>query len=267
MKKIFFLFFTIFFVFVSCGKKLPPPSPDRIKPEVKNIYFFEGGKIRIDLSEEVSKVDSIQIKYEDTILKQKFYLNKNSILVDYDFNRKISGVYIFSLTDLNNNKKDFLNLKVKGQKIKDNIPPEITRSSSLDSVITLYFSENIEKIFFKVYPENVKYTEKIDDDKISIFLNEKFLVQVIVDSVVDFSGNINRKRWENYFFTETLQEKFSLKLNTEIKNEKFLLLDVDGNIVRENISDETGTVNFLNLKRGKYTIKSTNFLEDTLLME
>lgn len=267
MKKNFFLFFTIFFVFVSCGKKLPPPSPDRIKPEVRNIYYFEGGKIKIDLSEEISRADSIQIKYEDTILKEKFYLNKNSILVDYDFNRKISGLSIFSLTDLNNNKKDFLNLKVKGEKIKDQIPPEIIRSSSSDSVITLYFSENIEKIFFKIYPENIKYTEKIEDDKISILLNEKFLVQLIVDSVFDFSGNINRKRWENYFFTETLQEKFSLRLKTETKNEKFLLLDVDGNIVRENSSDETGVVNFLNLKRGKYTIKSTNFLKDTLLME
>lgn len=267
MKKNFFLFFTIFFIFVSCGKKLPPPSPDRIKPEVRNIYYFEGGKIKIDISEEISKVDSIQIKYEDTILKEKFYLNKNSILVDYDFNRKISGLYIFSLTDLNNNKKDFFNLKVKGEKIKDQIPPEIIRSSSLDSVITLYFSEKIEKIFFKIYPENVKYTEKIEDDKISIFLNEKFLVQLIVDSIFDFSNNINRKRWENYFFIETFQEKFSLRLKTETKQEKFLLLDVDGNIVRENLSDETGAVNFLNLKRGRYTIKSINFLKDTLLLE
>ncbi|MEO0288977.1 MAG: hypothetical protein ABIN00_05025 [candidate division WOR-3 bacterium] len=267
MKKFSFLFFTIFFVLFSCGKKLPPPSPDRIKPEVKNIYYFEGGKIKIDLSEEISKVDSIQIKYEDTILKEKFFLNRSSILVDYDFDRKISGLSIFSLTDLNNNKKDFLNLKVKGEKIKDLIPPEITKSSSLDSVITLYFSENIEKIFLKIYPENVKFSERIEDEKVSIFLKEKFLVQLIVDSVFDFSGNINRKRWENYFFTETLQEKFSLRLKTETKQEKFLLLDVEGNIVRENVSDETGTVNFLNLKRGKYTIKSTNFLKDTLLME
>lgn len=267
MKKNFFLIFTIFFVLISCGKKLPPPSPDRVKPEVTNIYYFESGKIKIDISEEISKVDSIQIKYEDTILKEKFYLNKNSILVDYVYNRKIAGINIFSLTDLNNNKKDFFNLSVKGQKIKDMVAPELLKSFSADSIITLYFSENIKNVFFKIYPENAKYTQKIEDEKLLIFFNEKILVQFIVDSVFDFSGNVNRKKWTNYFFVETLQEKFSLKLKTETINEKYFLFDLDGKVIRENISDESNFVEFLYLKRGKYTIKGMDFLKDTLLLE
>jgi len=266
VKRVFFFLLT-FFLFLSCGKKLPPPSPDRIKPSVRNIYYFQDGKIKIETSENISSIDSIKIEYDDTIKNEKFYIDGKNIYLWYDQTKNVLKVDIFSISDLNGNKNYIKDLKVKGEKIKDTLPPKILKSSQTDTLITLLFSENVGKIFFKILPENIDYKDSLFGEKLVLKIKNEDVVQMVVDSIFDLSGNIGKDRWENYFFTEKIDEKFSLKLTTDKISEKFILLDIDGKILRENISDKDGNISFLYLKRGRYTVKGENFIKDTLILE
>lgn len=266
MKRVYFFLLTIFLL-LSCGKKLPPPSPDRIKPTVKNIYFFQDGKIKIETSEKVSSLDSIKVGYDDTTKNEKFYIDGKNIFLWYDQTKNVLKVDIFSISDLNGNKNNIKDLKVKGEKLKDIVPPKILKSSQNDTLITILFSENVKEIFFKIFPDDVVYKESLFDEKLVLKMNNDNIIQMVIDSICDLSGNIENDRWESYFFTDKLEEKFSLKLKTDKISKKFILLDMDGKILRENISDDEGVISFLYLKRGRYTVKGEDFIKDTLVLE
>jgi len=267
-KRLFIIFFLSFF-FSSCGKKLPPPSFDRIKPDIKKAYYFSDGKIKLEASEEILKIDSIKINYQDSSILENFQIIKNLILVQYDPSLKVNSIDIFSITDLNDNVKDINKIKILGEPVKDEICPQIVKTFSKDSIITFLFSEKIKDIDFRVFPDFLKYSYILNKDKLTITfnnLNENF-VEMVIDSFSDLSDNKNRERSEKKFFTEELFFDLNLKIENRMPKEIFYLYDVEDHIIMEEISDDKGNLVFTNLKRGRYKIKGKDFFLDTLLLE
>lgn len=264
-----FIIFLLLSLFSSCGKKLPPPSFDRIKPDIKRAYYFSDGKIKIEASEEISKIDSIKINYQDSSIVENFQLIKNVILVQYDPSLKVKSIDIFSITDLNNNAKDIMKIKILGEPFKDEIKPQIIKTSSTDSIITFFFSEKIKDIHFRIFPDFLKYSYILNKDKLTITfknLNESF-VQMVIDSFSDLSDNMNIERNEKKFFTEKLFFNLNLKIENRMQKETFYLYDIEDHIIMEEVSDDKGNLVFRNLKRGRYKIKGKDFFLDTLLLE
>ncbi len=253
MKKVLFIFLIILF-FLNCGKKLPPPSPDIFSPKLINSIYAQNNQIQCSFNENLSNnLDSIIIN--DSINIENYYVSGNVLHLLYN-NKTINNISLFGISDKNKNKKDFLNIKIKGHPIVDTLKPVIRNIAFFDTLIVVQFNEFINDCNFDLYPEYLEYKKDIIKNRCLIHINDTiniYAIQFIHNNTTDLQENINNNNKIKYFINDYDSSYiYSIKLDS-INNESLFIYTPDTILLYKEYS-HNNKIEFSHLMAGEYLI-------------
>lgn len=247
------------FTLVSCGKKLPPPSPDIFAPGLIRADFFINSEIRFTFSENISgSIDSGFLYTEDTIMPvERYYADGAALAVQYQVEADYIKADLFGVADRNGNKRNFIHVSINGSLIKDTMAPALSNPVFADSVIRIVFSEYIDSVHAVLLPSYVKsrrmYTEGnrfniVFTDSVSIYPR-----RVILYHVSDIAGNI----LNNIIISQTYDDSMFANSITEslpVYGGEIRLYNIDTLHIHSAFADSSGIVRFDGLSQGIYYI-------------
>jgi len=256
----------------SCGKKLPPPSPDIFPAKLVSGYYIPNQQIKIDFNEELgSSFDSAFCTVDSLRNKIDGYTKSKSVFLNYEFEGKTDRIDLFGISDSKKNKKDYLGIIIMGEVQKDTTPPEIIKRILSDSIVLLEFSEEIQECSLKIYPEYVQYDLSILKNKVLAKYSDTlgyYPLQFFVFYVADKKGN-NIKNPLEYRFADLNDSLSFVSLSLDSLNPKIdlTLTDSDGTIIFRKMANDRGSVLFDNLKQGRYVVEGAGYFKDTLILK
>lgn len=270
MKKFLFLFFAL--IFFSCGKKLPPPSPDIFPPKLLSAHYSENEQVKFDFSERIDKTtDSVFAAVTaDSPFSLKGYSEGSSYFLYYTDTLPLKYVSLFGIRDIEENKKDFINIKIAGEPLKDTVPPKIVKNVKTDSTMIFEFTEDVFVGEIIILPSYVSFYDTIIKNKIIIKFTDTlgfYPIDVAFVSLKDKKENVFPA--PVYFrFTDQSESLygFSLKIKNVSPNKKFDVLSSDSIKIMTRFSLSDSQVLFEKLSSGRYFVSGEGFCLDTLLM-
>ncbi|PIP13510.1 MAG: hypothetical protein COX48_03990, partial [bacterium (Candidatus Stahlbacteria) CG23_combo_of_CG06-09_8_20_14_all_34_7] len=158
-----YIFIIAVIVFASsCGKKLPPPSPDIFPAKIISGYYIPNSQIRIDFNENIDNTfDSAFFQIDSIRQKIEGYTKEKSVYLYYDFDKSAKLVDLFGVSDSKKNKRDYISIQIKGTVQKDTMPPNIIKHILSDSTLLIEFTEDISSCSLFIYPNYILYEYEI----------------------------------------------------------------------------------------------------------
>jgi len=267
-----YIFIIAVIVFASsCGKKLPPPSPDIFPAKIISGYYIPNSQIRIDFNENIDNTfDSAFFQIDSIRQKIEGYTKEKSVYLYYDFDKSAKLVDLFGVSDSKKNKRDYISIQIKGTVQKDTMPPNIIKHILSDSTLLIEFTEDISSCSLFIYPNYILYEYEIINNKILITYSDTcgyYPLQFYIESASDKKQNKIKNPFEFRFFDAKDSSSFvHLRIDSRETNADMILFDSDGNEIFRRKTNETGSILFDNLKQGRYIVKGDGFLLDTLLL-
>lgn len=256
----------------SCGKKLPPPSPDVFPAKLVSGYYIPNSQIRIDFNENLySSFDSAFCLIGGERISSEGYAQMKSVFINIAFEGKASFVDLYGVSDEKKNKRDYLNIPVKGEPQRDTIPPSLIKQVFTDSTILVEFSEDVLSCSLEVYPNYIPFTLQTAKGKVIVRFTDTlgfYPVQYFFERVTDKRGNSTKffpeKRFADNLDTLSL---VSLRIDSLPQYTNVFLLDSDSFIVCKKNSLLSSYVLFDNLKQGLYKAEWDSSSIETLLVK
>lgn len=246
-------------ILFSCGKKLPPPSPDIFAPGLIRADFFINSEIRFIFNENISgSIDSGFLYTEDTVLPiERYYGDGTALAVQYQMEADYNKADLYGVADRNGNKRNFIHVKINGSLIKDTMAPSVSNAVFADSVIRIVFSEYIDSVHAVLLPSYVKnkrmYAEGnrfniVFTDSVSIYPR-----RVILYYVSDIAGNI----LNNSIISQTYDDSMfahSITDSLPVYEGEIRLYNNDTLHIHSAFADSSGIIRFDGLSQGIYFI-------------
>lgn len=258
--------------FFSCGKKLPPPSPDIFPAKIMSGYYIPNSQIRVDFNEQLnSDFDSVQCVINGNLYPAKGYVKGSSLFIDYDYDSAATMLHLFGVKDEKKNKKNYLSVAINGKIQRDTMPPEIIKRVLSDSILLLEFSEDIASCSLELLPEYVKYTYEISKNRLIAKFTDTlgyYPLQMFVFKAEDMRKNRILFPVEYRFANmEDTSSCVSLRIDSLENFSTISLYDADSMLIYKKNSGFSSFVLFENLKQGRYDVRGESFFLDTLILK
>ncbi|MGE3062179.1 MAG: hypothetical protein AB7T10_00885 [bacterium] len=272
LKKNFLFFLLALAMLSSCGKKLPPPSPDIFPAKVLLGYYIPNSQIRVDFNENLySSFDSAYCQINEERFPVNGYVKSKSVFINYDFDSSAEYLDLFGVQDEKKNKRDYLSIKIGGKVQKDTMPPEIIKQVLSDSTLLLEFSEDIFSCSLELLPEYVSYSYSVVKNKVIAKYFDTlgfYPLQMFVSKAEDSRKNNIKAPIEHRFVDFSDSASFvSLRIDSVGEFKTLILIDADSSIIFKKNSGLSQYVLFDNLKQGRYEVCGDSFFLDTLLLK
>ncbi len=246
--------------FLSCGKKAPPPSPDRWAPKVGKVEAIDKFHIKVRFTEKVDKESAENTaNYKISglnIYRAILQSDGRTVLLSTSIQKDtIYAIEIFEVKDVAGNKMKEIKMKIKGSTKEDTSKPVLLTKLRkwnkviVDSVFHFSFNEKISGYSFLVLPSCSSFCE-ISNCDVNLFVRpDAGEYHQVIFWVKDLSGN---KSDLFEFIVTREKEKPSLSLKVYADSGSIVVLSRDGEAYRTGLS--CGVIEFSNLEKGEYEI-------------
>ncbi len=263
IKRIAFIFLLI--LFISCGKKLPPPSPDIFGPALISSVFHINSELRFTFNERITQYDSAFLYFNDSIYRIDDYYTENNVLaVQYKKPLEYGFADIYGIADAYGNKRNFSHIILKGSLIRDTIPPLIQKTIFSDSIIQIYFNESVDTAEIMILPSYIvlKKTNYMKN-RVNVYIDDTIGLyprELIIKRVEDMSGNQWRDRTVFEIASDSLYSH-TLSYTLTGAGMEIRLLNIDSLHLYSLFADSGSTILFEGLLPGKYYLQADSMME------